>query len=75
MIDHKFRSLTHWRIGPIRNQWGWVFSAAEIGDTWFLKWTTPIGETGITILSDHDSVVDEIDRINRESGGNFTQDD
>lgn len=64
MFEHNFQPITHWKIGPIRNHLGWIFSAAEIGDTWFLKWKSPWGEKGISLFSSHEEIVDAIDRLN-----------
>lgn len=67
MIDHEFEPISHWRIGPIRNRWGWIFCAAEIGDTWFLRWKTNSGYIGFGIYPDHDSVIDAIKVLNLQS--------
>ena len=45
MIDHQFTLLPHHFLGPIRNQWGWTFYIAEIGDAWLLRWTRPFDRT------------------------------
>jgi len=64
MIDHEFHFLPHLRIGPIINKYGWIISLAEIGDTWFLKWKSPDGLSGLELYPDHDSCVIAIKDIN-----------
>ena len=67
MIDHNFKIVSHLRIGPIRNRWGWIFYAAEIDNTWFLRWTTPWGEEGTSIYANHFELLQGIENINRRS--------
>jgi len=67
MFDHEFKAVHHWRIGPIRNRWGWVFAVAEIGDSWFLRWVSPDGFRGGGIYSDYDDVCAAIEAINPHS--------
>ena len=65
MIDHDFTTITHWRIGPLRNQLGYVFAVAEIGDTWLLRWTDPHGLNHCRYYNDHDHVVSTIELLNQ----------
>jgi hypothetical protein len=67
MIDHEFETLTHWRIGPVCNRWGWVFCAAEIDGTWFLRWRTNSGYMGFSIYPDYVSVLSAIEQLNLQS--------
>ena len=69
MIDHDFRKLPHLRIGPIMNKYGWIIAVAKIGDSWFIRWQSPSGLSGIGIYPDHDSCVDAIQEINDMSKG------
>jgi hypothetical protein len=69
MIDHDFQPVVHWRIGPLRNKWGWTFSAAEIGEIWYLRWIAPDGVRGLSLYPDHDSVVEAIEVINQRADG------
>lgn len=65
MIDHKFKSIEHWRIGPLRNQLGYVFAVAEIGSVWVLRWETPEGQAYYHYFNNHDLVVTAIELLNQ----------
>jgi hypothetical protein len=67
VIEHNFKIVSHLRIGPIRNRWGWIFYAAEIDDMWFLRWITPQGGEGNSVHSTHFDLLQGIDNINRRS--------
>lgn len=41
MIDHKFKPIPFWSLGPLRNPKGYMIAIAEIDDTWILKWREP----------------------------------
>lgn len=65
MLDHVFKSIPYWRIGPLRNHRGYTFTVAEIGDIWFLRWQDPRGQEHVARFTDHDLVVAAIESLNQ----------
>ena len=65
MIDHDFKKIEHWHIGPLRNQLGYVFAVAEIGNLWMLRWESPDKRGYYHYFTDHDLVVAAIERLNQ----------
>lgn len=65
MFDHDFHTITHWRIGPLKNQLGYTFAVAEIGSTWLLRWQDPRGGGHFRYYSNHDQVVLAIELLNQ----------
>lgn len=63
--QHSFASLEFWRLGPIRNQLGYEFTLAEIGEVWFLEWRDPEGNRRVDLYPDHKTIVDAIHEINQ----------
>lgn len=71
MIDHKFRPISFWSIGPIGSRSGWVFMVAEIDEVWFLKWKSPDGDRGMSLFASQDDVVKTIEEMNNYRPDNF----
>lgn len=64
MIDHQFTLLPHHFLGPIRNQWGWTFYIAEIGEAWILKWNRAGDRTThASYHNSHNSVIRAIRKL------------
>jgi hypothetical protein len=67
MFSHNFKPIPYWQIGPIINRYGWIICAAEIGESWFLKWRTAQDQEGFAFYADHESVIDAIEQLNRQA--------
>jgi hypothetical protein len=65
MFAHAFELVKHFKIGPMRNQLGYIFAVAEIADLWILRWQDPRGLQHVRMYADHDQVVASIERLNR----------
>jgi len=65
MFEHTFKPVSYWRLGPVRNQLGYVFIVAEIGTTWLLRWRDPEGHSHIRYYVSHDQVVDAIELLSQ----------
>ena len=66
MLDHEFKLVSHVRVGPLKNRWGWVFLAAQIGDIWFLRWAAPNGAQGLGIYSTAEETIAAIEAFNKK---------
>ena len=64
MFDHKFRIVPHYRIGPLRNTYGYIIAVAEIGEVWLLRCETPTGESHSAYFDTHDEVIAAIRVLN-----------
>ena len=65
MIDHEFKLVSHVRVGPLKNRWGWMFLASQVGEIWFLRWSSPTGEQGLGIYSTAEETISAIEEFNR----------
>lgn len=71
MLNHDFQPAFQQKIGPFKTQSGWLFTVAEIGDLWFLKWRSPFGNLGMSIFSNEEDIVQVIKEINNYRPANF----
>jgi len=63
-MKHTFRPVSHWCIGPLRNQYGYVIQVAEIGETWILRWLSPSGDIGCKYFGNYENVIKAIHTLN-----------
>lgn len=71
MLNHDFQTAFHQKIGPFKTQSGWIFSVAQIGDLWFLKWRSPLGGLGMSVFCKEEDVVEIIKEFNNYRPATF----
>jgi hypothetical protein len=71
MLDHDFKPILFYTLGPIGNRFGWVFMVAEINDVWFLKWQSPLGDRGMSLFPNQDKLIATIEKMNDYRPDNF----
>lgn len=66
MFEHQYKLVPHFRVGPIRNPWGYVISIAEIGESWFLKCETPKKKKHTLTFTNYEHLLDALNLINQD---------
>ena len=66
MIDHDFKIVQHYKIGPVRNKWGYVISIAEVDSIWVMQWESPYNGKHWQYYADHDAVIHHIELLNAD---------
>jgi hypothetical protein len=67
MIDHNFKTIQHYKVGPLRNKWGYIIAIAEIDNIWMMKWRSPYHDVDQwRYFADHDEVIYYIELFNAD---------
>ena len=65
MFDsHSFKIVSHHKIGPLRNPYGYILAVAEIGDVWMVRIEKPSGENFSAYFADYEDVIEIIGKLN-----------
>ena len=61
MINHEFKPVPFWSLGPLKNPKGYTIAIAEIDETWILRWREPwSARDQFVYCSTYQKVIEEV---------------